>query len=174
MGGYEYGARIAELVVREIVSSILKNIPINGYKKLILTQAMEQANSIVERETYKLHAKLGCAVSVCLFVDNHMYFSWLGNVRIYQIRDKSITQLTQDHVLPGYPTILTRCINGKHFEKTIPHTACRIKSDDRYVICTDGFYNYVDEQTITEKRLCEFISNLKLDDDASVIEITVL
>lgn len=38
---------------------------------------------------------------------------------------------------------------------------------------TDGFYNSVDEQTITGKRLCEFISNIESNGDASVIEITV-
>jgi Serine/threonine protein phosphatase len=170
MGGYSHGAMAAKIVVNKISNYILLNIQ-NEDSVVLLQGAMNQANLMIEEKSKELHCKMGATVSILLCKEDIATIAWLGNVRIYRIRNEQLERLTEDHVLTGCPHIVTRCIKGKTFETEIPCIQTPISPLERFVLCSDGFYNLIKEEDIANFKSEDIPLLVDGDDDYSVLNI---
>lgn len=174
MGGYSHGVMAARLVVDEISQYIVRNIQ-NEDMPVLLQNAMTAANKVIALKSKELHCKMGATVSILLCKENTATIMWLGDVRVYRIRNNRLVQLTEDHNLAGYPHIVTRCVKGKVFEEKVPNIQIPILQRDRFIICSDGFYNVVNMEEFINYRLEDMLSLITdNDDDSSILEISFL
>jgi len=121
-----------------------------------------------------INEKAGSTLSMLFVYKNYYVIKHIGDSRIYLINN-TVTRLTEDHswvaqqVKEGRLTeaeakvhpkrnVLTRCLgvveNIQLYEK---HG--EVEPEDSFLICSDGFYNYVDEGEILES-----VSNCKKED----------
>jgi serine/threonine protein phosphatase PrpC/cell division protein FtsW (lipid II flippase)/cell division protein FtsI/penicillin-binding protein 2 len=98
VGGYA-GGDIAAGIAAEVVKGYL-----DGYSlqepELGLEQAMISANNKIFREASESseHCHMGCVASACVIDENfNLFFSHLGDTRIYIYQDGQLSKITHDH-----------------------------------------------------------------------------
>ena len=174
MDGYSHAASAANIIASAIYQYIFCNIQ-KEEPRILLQNAVEIANQKLATASNKRHCKMGATASMILFKENTASITWLGNVRIYKIRNKKMELLTEDHILDGYPHIVTRCIKGKEFEENIPYIRTSIMHQDRFIICSDGFYNTVNMEDIIKHNPVHIsFVKMKCKDSSSILDITCL
>lgn len=184
MGELDHAAEASRLVVEKIKDSITKGILCKGVSmEELVFNAIEEANERIFQERQRLFCKMGAAVAVVLYHNNQAYISWLGDVRVYLVRNSHMHLLTTDHTIENlkditvlnpkkYIHILTRCVKGTDIEE-IPIIKKEVLSGDRFVLCSDGFYNAMDEKKIPVFPVKKLIGDIiDPEDDFSVIEIS--
>ncbi|MDQ2085704.1 protein phosphatase 2C domain-containing protein [Herbivorax sp. ANBcel31] len=129
-----------------------------GLKKLI--QAINQ--NILDYGT-SIKESVGSTLSMLFLYNNSYLIKHIGDSRIYLI-NKNITKLTKDHswvaqlVREGKLTwkqaknhpkrnVLTKCM-GVSNDIDLYELKGSIMETDNFLLCSDGFYNYLDEQEI--------------------------
>lgn len=129
MGELDHAASASKIVVEEISDFILKKISnVEIPVESILPGAIEQANERIFKERQQLFCKMGAAVAILLCHNNKAYISWLGDVRVYLVRNRCLYLLTTDHTIQNlikitvlnpvkYAHILTRCVKGSDLEE---------------------------------------------------------
>ena len=87
---------LAYTVIMEIFFRVLEK---NNSPGDAIFSSLKQANKVILEERIKINEKM--AASVCiLYIDGRiMYFSHLGDARIYSFQDNELNQLTRDHTL---------------------------------------------------------------------------
>jgi len=172
MGGLSKGKEAASIILNEIYDYIYKNIK-NENKIKIIRESIKKANEIIYENCKIKHCRMGAAVSVLLCCKKIAYFSWLGDVRIYKLRESKLIRLTNDHILDKSHSILTRSVNGRIFEKITPCEKTSIKAGDCFILCSDGFYNEITENDLLHYNINQISNNIvSPKDDSSVITIT--
>lgn len=98
--GGDYGGKIARDISCQVISdSFFKNMSEIQAPAEAITQALLEANQAFIDEAKRLESKIAASVSVVYIQDHIMYFSHLGDSRIYCIHGSKINQLTRDHTL---------------------------------------------------------------------------
>lgn len=98
--GKEYlGSKASNLAYRTILESFFKYMEKLDSPSDAIAYSMQEANRIILKERIQINEKM--AASVCiLFIQNKiMYYSHLGDSRIYLFQDNELNQLTRDHTL---------------------------------------------------------------------------
>jgi protein phosphatase len=86
-------------------------------------------------------------LSALAFDGDRVELAHVGNSRIYLLRGGRLTRLTVDHVLPRHPAILLRTL-GIAAEVTVDRTLLRHEPGDRWLLCTDGLFEPLDDATL--------------------------
>lgn len=151
MGGHECGERASQLVVE-----LLSELPRSRYSETLLgrvikslTTANEELQSISLKE---LKGQVTGSTFVGLVMDDwNAYVVWVGDSRIYRLREGCFEQLTSDHVLTMAQgrTALSRAVGGTH-QLEIDTRRVSVSPGDQYLLCSDGLYRAVSEQEMTE------------------------
>lgn len=98
--GRDYlGAKATALANRTIIESFFNHFKENNSPDDAIVFSLKEANRVILQERLDIKKKM--AASVCIFYirDKIMYFSHLGDSRIYLIQDNELNQLTRDHTL---------------------------------------------------------------------------
>lgn len=133
-----------------------------------LWKAVEESNRQIFSTAHQ-HAHLrdmGTTVVACAFHKTRVYVASVGDSRVYRIRDGNIVQITEDHSLaneyvkmkilrredlPRFPfkNIIVRALGLSEYVEvdTLYRTT---RSDDVYLLCTDGLTDLVDDETICD------------------------
>lgn len=127
----------------------------------------EASRRIFEKATEdsKLHG-MGTTTVVLLFRNNKAYIANVGDSRVYRIRGKKINQITKDHSLVGeqiragllsaddsrvnrLKNIITRSVG---FQEDVDSDVDirPVKVGDRFLLCTDGLSNLVQDEEIRD------------------------
>ena len=187
IGGLNHAAEAARLVVKEIHEYLSREIRYEiGNIKSLLSASMETANERILQERRRLFCKMGAAVTVLLFHKEFAYISWLGDVRVYLVQNENISLLTTDHTIQTtgndttieqqrYNHVLTRCVKGSDIIDEIPFIQTKITPGDRYILCSDGFYNNTRPEHVKTHTVEQVIMGIKdQEDDYSAIEVHFL
>lgn len=132
----------------------------------ILRQAADAANRTVYQTACDNpdYDGMGSTLVAAWFQGRYATFVNVGDSRAYRISKDGVTQITKDHSLvqqmvdAGQLTpaqakrhprrnIITRAIGGETFV-TSDIFSVRIRSNDRYLLCSDGLINAVDEAEV--------------------------
>ena len=166
MGGHQGGEVAANLAVRAVAKAERGSVS-------DLRNAVVEANRLVHETAVaqpELHG-MGTTLTA-LAVDQHgeghqFVVLNVGDSRVYRYRDNQLEQLTEDHsyvaelVRRGeiddeaasvhpYRNMLTRAI-GVHPDVEIDEWLIEPAVGDRYVLCSDGLTNELDDSAIAEK-----------------------
>lgn len=172
MGGLAFGEEVSNLVVtffnrwwHETLYHFV-NRRDSDFNKInwILEEAVVQVNNLAVGFSKQVDQKAGSTLSLLLIVGNRYFIKNVGDSRIYIIRNNEKTQLTKDQSLVAQMVrngeiteeeaknhrqrnVLTMCLGV--FEEVRTFSAEGIvKPGDVFLLCSDGFYNYVDEEEI--------------------------
>ncbi len=160
MGGHSFGDKASRTVIDQLIS--FKGEPNVRQSLKDLENRLSKANTLCRD-----HASgniMGTTVAALYAQDDHGYFIWAGDSRIYRYRGDGLVQLTEDHSyvqelvslgelrredMEQHPSsnIITRAV-GVHSELEIETNEALVQPGDRYLICTDGLFKDVSQDEI--------------------------
>ncbi len=102
---------------------------------------------------------MGTTLSAMLTLGNYAVTAQVGDSRIYQIRDQTTIQLTEDHTLIGWEikpgllteeqarrsphrNIITRAVGNRDYVQ-VDTGLVDLRQADRYLLCSDGLHGYL-------------------------------
>ncbi|MEE3393211.1 MAG: Stp1/IreP family PP2C-type Ser/Thr phosphatase [Lachnospiraceae bacterium] len=163
MGGHKAGDHASHLCVESVCSYLKKAEP--GTPVSLFEEAVHYANEQVIKESLSSedYTGMGTTLVIASIIGDTLYVSNVGDSRLYLITDK-ISQLTRDHslveemVLNGrlsesqarfHPqkNIITRAI-GIDINVTPDFFEKKLNPGDRFMMCSDGLSNMVDNYDI--------------------------
>ncbi len=169
MGGHAYGELASRTAVEYVLSSLPRELEAARTKREIedvLHLMVEKANVKVYLESLdKSENKgMGTTLTIAVLRDWRLYLSHIGDCRVYLLHGSSLNRLTVDHTLvqelidAGSITeeealthpkrhILVKSLGVNEYMS--PDTySFDISEGDLILMCSDGLYGYVDEETI--------------------------
>jgi len=96
MGGYLYGELASKLVCQSIAKYLENNL-CNKNNPDCIRESVQHANVLIGQKRKELQSKLGTTLAGILDVGTRLYIFWLGDVRIYHIRNNEILFQSEDH-----------------------------------------------------------------------------
>jgi serine/threonine protein phosphatase PrpC/CRP-like cAMP-binding protein len=119
---------------------------------------------------------MGTTIAMLLAVGEAAVIAHVGDSRVYLVRDQQAYQLTEDHSLLWhmlkagkltqeeaahwpYANVITRSVGSKPTVK-VDTLFLECMSNDRFLLCSDGFHNYLKE----EGELAQMSARLSLDE----------
>ncbi len=166
MGGYEGGqeaSRIAVETVRFVYDEQFSE------PQSSLTAGLQTAHQMIQRygEEHPQFTGMGTTCTALAIVDHQLYFSHIGDSRLYLARGKDLSRLTRDHSYVGrlvetgivrsedaesHPQrhILTAALgSGREITPDVPEHSLQLQQGDQLILCTDGLWSVVGEQEIS-------------------------
>lgn len=166
MGGYEAGNIASNMVVtslQELDTSESLNRWVNNIEDRLLDvnhRILEYADIMLDGRTLGstvVSLAIKGRVGICL---------WAGDSRLYRLRNRRLIQLSRDHsqvqeqIQQGYITaeqaenhpesnVITRAV-GAHNILYVDINVFSVQLGDVFMLCSDGLYNMVTDQTLTE------------------------
>lgn len=175
MGGHDHG-EIASALARDHILKAVKN-------GTSIKQAILDANHEIISSSLEKPGDLPMGTTVVLMkVDGKEYqCAWVGDSRIYCLRDGTLTSLSSDHSYVqelvdqdlitaeqarSHPhrNVVTQALGvTDNSEISVSENKGKIKVNDKYLICSDGLTEEVDDATIEQimkkpiepKELCD-------------------
>lgn len=177
MGGYNAGEVASGIAVRTIVSMMREayaSYPLEGTDQhtglmrpsIMLRDAVQRANKIIH-QTSKSQAQcngMGTTVVAALFYDDRIVTAHVGDSRLYRVRNGQLEQLTADHSLLQelvdrgiYTRAEAERATSKNFVTRALGVEATVEVDvrehralptDRYLMCSDGLSDMVDDREI--------------------------
>jgi serine/threonine protein phosphatase PrpC len=160
MGGYAHGEVAAEVTVRFLGSAFRAAAkPRLDNPEQFLTRAIGRTHAAIRRQAVKL--ALGATpcttVVACVVQEGHAWWSWIGDSRLYLVREGSILARTRDHTLvqelvdggalleelvASHPdrNKLVQCLGGFEVPRLEPVASARLATGDIVLLCSDGFW----------------------------------
>ena len=171
MGGLSNGKSVADYVVQSSIA-MFDSINPHGNISEQLKQIVKYINDkICEQYASDGGSKAGATMVFAYIFKNRIYWITVGDSRLYCFRNGHLLQMNEDH---DYKNKLYReyiddggaladieknsqkdslvCFIGK---KDLPYVdvslrGYRIKPDDTFVLCSDGIYNGISQETMKE------------------------
>jgi len=177
MGGHNAGevaSRMAAESIHDAISNTQRDSELQpsgstasmSPQGLLLQRAISQSNDIVAHaaQNHDQYNGMGTTLVVALFHDNAITIGSVGDSRLYRFRDKRLEPITRDHTLVqelidrGFYTpeeahaslnrnVVTRAL-GVDEEVQVDIIEDAVLVGDRYLLCSDGLNDMVDDQTI--------------------------
>ncbi|MCB0668363.1 MAG: serine/threonine-protein phosphatase [Saprospiraceae bacterium] len=161
MGGHQAGEVASQMAV-DIIKDVYYHHPDSPEKSL--NRAFSEANDkIFKMSQERDHCKgMGNTCSSIVLIDQKLIFCHVGDSRIYRSQAGKFTQITEDHTLAAELDRAGREVHSQQhhilsramgigteldFQSGIIR---RIKSADRYLICSDGLYDLIDDEELSE------------------------
>jgi serine/threonine protein phosphatase PrpC len=93
-----------------------------------------------------------CTFSALILKSNTAYLFHSGDTRIYRLSGDKLEQLTEDHrrVVSADVSYLSRAL-GINQTLEIDYQSQSIEKGDIFIICTDGVYEFIDGQKISQQ-----------------------
>jgi len=176
MGGYKAGEIASEIAVLMVMADMTEAM--QGKRSLLrvksallpesemLIEAVEKANAAIyqiSQEQPKC-AGMGTTLVTGIFTDNKLIVGHIGDSRLYRLRDKLLTQLTEDHSLiqeqinsgeiteeqakeSNNKNLVTRAL-GIDVEVELELHEHDVQVNDVYLLCSDGLTDMVTDDEI--------------------------
>ena len=174
---------------RRVVNYMMKNFKIRPKSWTIeksIKSFIESINSILYEESQIEYERSEMITTLAMIVieGNRLYGANVGDSRVYLLRDDKLSQLSKDHAMEeeGYENVLTQAIGiSKDVEPY--YFENDIKKDDKIMLCSDGLYNVLDEESIKKyipygaTKLVKKASKLvddDLPDDTTAVVVEIL
>jgi serine/threonine protein phosphatase PrpC len=154
LGGHPAGEDASSLVVAH-----LARVGAAVGTEAELREVLDECNRVVyaEAELDPERMAMGTTVAGLVVGETDVLVFNVGDSRVYAVEDGGITQLTVDDNEPPArgqrrSPVVTQTLGGRFDLGTIePHISSRpIAAPSRYLVCSDGLTDPVDEATITD------------------------
>ena len=185
VGSADEGAEAARRVTNYLMSNF-KNRPQTWSIEKSIKTFIKSINSILYQESMLNYERpeLVTTLTLVIIEGDRIYGANVGDSRVYLLRDDKLSQLSQDHAMEeeGYEGVLTKAIGidkdvePYYFENII-------NKKDKILLCSDGLYTVLDEDTIKEcmrngshhmvKKASKLMED-NLPDDTTAVTIDIL
>lgn len=188
MGGYQAGEIASEIALLSLTADLAE---LQNRKRLfkkknkllpesnMLIEAVDNANAAI----YKIAQEqpqcegMGTTLVTGIFTNNKLIVGHIGDSRMYCLRDKKLSCLTEDHSVvqeqinageiteeqakvSGQRNLVTRALGTNDFVE-VEIIERDVIINDVYMLCTDGLTDLIDDEAI-ESILIEAGSNINL------------
>lgn len=177
MGGHRGGDVAAELAVAAL-SQLADSDAEFGAADIV--QALEAANDAIHRYGREHGATIGATIVALLVRDDKVHIVWAGDSRAYRIADGTCRRLTTDHsvvqelvdagaideraaAVHPQAHVITRAL-GAAPTVQLDHVIAELRSDDIYMLCSDGLSRSL--------KIDQIIQNLSVDRASADILLT--
>jgi len=176
MGGHEAGD-----VASKMITQTLDNIvPSNDFTQYLdqVDDALISVNQqlrVLARDKYNGRT-IGSTVVAMIAHSHYIAYLWVGDSRIYRVRNRQITQLTRDHSevqnmvdqgllnaeeaeLHPAANVITRAIGASdnlYLSVGIEET----ENEDIYILCSDGLYRDISDAELLQLSESEDVSTI--------------
>jgi protein phosphatase len=156
MGGHERGDIASDIVVKAYNEVLEESIKSSKNDKInlvdILNNANESATLKIKKfsKDNKIQNTMGATIAGIYFDENNNIANsfHLGDSRVYRISNNIIEQVTEDHsVLSENKNILSKAIGNFNAFK-VDIESFKYNRGDYFLICTDGIYNYIEDNQL--------------------------
>lgn len=198
MGGYEGGDYASQSVIARI-AAISPSLEAGELLRAVRAAILE-AHAEIAQESARQETTMGTTVVALILTDGHFACLWVGDSRLYLLRDGQIEQLSDDHSLVAemvragtlspeeaehHPraNVITRAVGvGDALE--IDKIRGEVHRGDRFLLCSDGLSRYTGHtdlqrllagpalDSVTEG-LIEFALDHGGEDNVSVIAVEI-
>lgn len=178
MGGHAAGEVASAIAVRTFHEEIKKGSDLiedyiankTGSEKVTASDIQRMLEFAINRASSRVHAEaekdskkrgMGTTLVCLLVVGNQAFLTYVGDSRIYMVRDGVLQQMTEDHTV--YNELIRRKkMSREQVEKLAQKNAITravgvyehaepdslmvdLLAGDRFLLCTDGLYQYFEE-----------------------------
>jgi len=172
MGGYSGGEVASRMTVDTVLREMLHESPCENLEQCLdrMEHAVERANVAVWRAGEHSPELKGMGTTIVLgrFLGGDLAFSWVGDSRIYLLRNGRLVQLTDDHTLvrelvsKGLFDSKEEAIEAGVGENLLTHAvgtegpvpvstgSMETALDDFYLFCSDGLTHMVGDRAIEQ------------------------
>ncbi|MGA8163620.1 MAG: Stp1/IreP family PP2C-type Ser/Thr phosphatase [Waddliaceae bacterium] len=174
MGGH-CGGEVAAKKAVESFSSLMKSSFGLSAKNKTLEQTCEQLRRLIQQINISVHQKgqndrelhgMGTTLCCVYFHEEGLIHAHVGDSRIYQLREKKLHRLTEDHSLVSdllkmgqlnarqaqehaFKNVITKAIGTQpRVEPTVKR--CKLAIGDQYMMCSDGLSDLLSQKEIEQ------------------------
>lgn len=156
MGGLNNGALTSRTVVTEVKKFFMSSIDFKDLEMVI-----KDVNTLIH-DKISQGGQSGTTCTVLFCYKGHYKILHVGDSRCYLKSDEKVSILTEDHtviaryekqgkVVPDrlvkkYRNVLTRCV-GASDHVTLDYMEGKYKDGDLFLVCSDGFWHYLDDES---------------------------
>ena len=164
MGGYEAGDVASNMLIEALKDVELDKTLANNIDEI--EQAVISVNQkIIEYSNSVLDGRVFGSTIVLIYVYEDIGFVlWAGDSRLYRLQNRELVRLTRDHSqlqemldsnllmeheINDYPdsNVITRAV-GAEDNLRLDFYTFKIDEGDKFLLCSDGLYNAVDDTVI--------------------------
>ncbi|MDO5714259.1 MAG: Stp1/IreP family PP2C-type Ser/Thr phosphatase [Tissierellia bacterium] len=180
MGGHLAGEMASSLAI-SLISEELRNISKNRIKTNIYN-AIEKANNVIYQESLSNpdYHGMGTTLSLLYVGKGKIYYSNIGDSRIYLFKDNNLIQLTRDDSFVNYlldvgeiteeeaknhprKNVLTKALGTSEIFDVKVHEKVSEKGE-KFLICSDGLTSMV-----SFERIREIIKDYSIEEAANLL-----
>ena len=161
MGGHDAG----DVASRMVVEQLRRAVPLSDDRSYVDTVkcCLESANARLRAESARHHEHrvIGSTVVVLLAHHDHITCLWVGDSRLYRLREGKLLQLTRDHShvqnliehgllqpadakLHPMANVITRAVGSEH-ALPLDTVTSALQSNDTYLLCSDGLTKMMED-----------------------------
>ena len=169
MGGTGSGTVASNTVIHRLqdwceakMSVLLKEERVYTHISSSLDRLIEECNNDINEQARQMQISTGTTLSLLFAFKNQIIIKHIGDSRIYLNRENEWMQLTMDHTWeqfeyqrgndphndPEYAKKKNALINalGSGGDCKTDTQILQVGENDRYLLCSDGFYRYLDPE----------------------------
>lgn len=199
-------------VASQLVTQMIQGLLLHEHLDNADAKPLELIRNAIQKIAKKLHeqgkaesslAKIATTLTLLLLHKKQYYFANVGDSRGYLIRNGHLRQVTEDHsvafeqykcgaiskeAIQTHPNqrLLTRCLTATRDFTPVEIFQGEIKSNDYFLLCTDGLCKEVSDTTIellltssdSDKeipaRLLDRVISAKGTDDTTIIVVHII
>lgn len=170
MGGLSMGKEASLFSVKNFLEIYPEYAKQSSKEESLINSIKEVNRRFVKfAEKNRVLGNAGTTLLVSLIYQDYLYYASVGDSRIYFYRDNNIIKLTEDHIYEkklqvkvnmglisleealNHPekNALTSYIGIDNIEEIyISKEPIKLKDKDKILLCSDGLYNYLNEEDI--------------------------
>lgn len=192
MGGYSNGE-----VAAQVAAEAVKDYVEENYQKLepeeLLREAISFANESISIKRIAMHVKqMGSVIVVAYVCEKTCWIAWVGDSRVYVMRDGKPIYQTEDHSLINellqvntlkaadlekYSAIVTRSLMGENVNADPDIHSVPVQEGDVIWLCSDGVHKEIPIYWLPDDdtELKSFLDgqNKHLTDNYTLIKVTL-
>lgn len=166
MGGYSAGEIASNMAVEIIKDYIVNNFEKENIFDLIAESVKDANEAILKTSRQKEECRgMGTTIVIAILVDDYLYYSNVGDSRIYLFSEDNLKQISKDHSYVQelldigaiseedakfYPKNLVTSALGIEERYKININKIPINVNDNLVLCTDGLTDLIDDIDIED------------------------
>ena len=166
MGGHEAG-EVASGSIIEHCQQTSEPGDLYSFIAEVQNRLLQANQSLRQMASQKYNnATIGSTVVVLLAYGKQCAYLWVGDSRIYRLREAKLEQMTRDHSMveqyieqgimsveeahhSNIANVLTRAVGGED-DMEVDLKVDDIQADDIFLLCSDGLYREVSETDMAE------------------------
>ena len=150
VGSAIQGASAAKKVTHHLINNF-KNLPKAWSIEKAIKEFITSINSILYAQSIQEYERpeYVTTITICIIKGNRLYGANAGDSRIYLLRNNKLNQLSLDHNEDGMENVLSNAV-GISETVDIFYFENNIQKDDKILMCSDGLYSLMSEDTLTK------------------------